>query len=169
MRFTLFTRFEDQLARMRGNSPLKGTPVSTLVPLQSLARLEVVSISILLTIGFLLSGCAVYYRDRDTGAEHIWGFGHLSVKTIPPNEGKQALVQRMTLTGMAVGLDNGSLGVSAGWDRREHIVIYDENVTITVLRHPSNDFFYFKIGTYPPELGAMPDSATSIEKRENQP
>jgi hypothetical protein len=126
------------------------------------------NIGILVLIGFLLSGCAIYYRDRDTGAEHIFGFGHLSVKTIPPHEGKQAIVQRMTLTGVAVGLDNGSLGMSAGWDRREHILIYDENVAVTIQRPPSNDFFYFKIGTYPPELGARPDSASSIDKKENQ-
>lgn len=125
------------------------------------------NIGILVLIGFLLSGCAVYYRDRDTGAEHIWGFGHLSVKTIPPNEGKQALVQRMTLTGLAAGLDNGSLGISAGWDRREHILIYDENVAVTIQRPPSNDFFYFKIGTYPPDLGVKAESTNSVHKKEN--
>jgi hypothetical protein len=117
-------------------------------------------------IGLLLSGCAVYYRDRDTGAEHIWGFGHLAVKTLPSNEGKQALVQRMTLTGIAVGMDNGSLGVSAGYDRREHILIYEENAAITIERHPSNDFFNFKIGTYPPDLDKTPDNANLTEKKE---
>lgn len=126
------------------------------------------NIGILVLIGFLLSGCAIYYRDRDTGAEHIFGFGHLSVKTIPPHEGKQALVQRMTLTGLAAGLDNGSFGVSAGWDRREHILIYDENVTVTIQRPPSNDFFYFKIGTYPPGLEQQPATGSSDKKKENR-
>lgn len=125
------------------------------------------NIGILVLIGFLLSGCAIYYRDRDTGAEHIFGFGHLSVKTIPPHEGKQALVQRMTLTGIAVGMDNGSLGMSAGWDRREHILIYDENVAVTIQRPPSNDFFYFKIGTYPADSGVAPTIGNSDKKREN--
>lgn len=125
------------------------------------------TISILALLSLLLSGCAIYYRDRDTGAEHIFGFGHLSVKTIPPHEGKQALVQRMTLTGLAAGLDNGSLGVSVGWDRREHILIYDENVAVTIQRPPSNDFFYFKIGTYPPDLGVKAESTNSVHKKEN--
>lgn len=115
-----------------------------------------------------MSSCAVYYRDRDTGAEHIFGFGHLSIKTIPPHDGKQALVQRMTLTGIAAGLDNGSLGVSAGWDRREHILIYDSNVAVTIKRPPSNDFFYFKIGTYPPEFGVRTDTNDSGKKKEHQ-
>jgi len=117
-------------------------------------------------IGLLLSGCAIYYRDRDTGAEHIWGFGHLAVKTLPPHEGKQALVQRMTLTGFAVGMDNGSLGVSAGYDRREHILIYEENTSITIERHPSNDFFNFKIGTYPAALGPPHDTEHWTEQKE---
>jgi hypothetical protein len=119
-------------------------------------------------IGALLSGCAVYYRDRDSGAEHIWGFGHLSMKVISPNEGKQGIVQRTTLTGIAVGSDNGSLGFSIGWDQREHILIYEENAALTIERPPSNDFFYFKIGTYPP-TGKSPASNNLTDKKESQP
>ena len=126
-------------------------------------------ISAFVIIGFLQSSCAVYYRDRDSGAEHIWGFGHLSMKVVPPTEGKQAIIQRTTLTGIAVGLDNGSLGLSVGWDQREHILIYDENTAISIQRPPSNDFFYFKIGTYPPDLIRIPAANNSNEKKENQP
>ena len=129
----------------------------------------VLKISVFIIIGFLLSSCAVYYRDRDSGAEHIWGFGHLSMKVSPPNEEKQAIIQRTTLTGVAVGFDNGSLGMSIGWDQREHILIYDEDVAITIQRPPSNDFFYFKIGTYPIELEILSDTKKSPEKKENQP
>jgi len=109
-------------------------------------------IIIMVMVGCFGSGCAVYYRDRESGTEHIWGFGHLAMKVTPPLEGKKALIQKMTLTGVAVGIDNGSMGVSVGYDDREHILIYDENTTITIQRPPSNDFFYFKIGTYPPDL-----------------
>jgi hypothetical protein len=49
-------------------------------------------ISAFVIIGVLLSSCAVYYRDRNSGAEHIWGFGHLSMKVVPPDQGKQAIV-----------------------------------------------------------------------------
>ena len=125
--------------------------------------------SVFVLIGFLLSSCAVYYRDRDSGAEHIWGFGHLSMKVVPPNEGKQALIQRTTLTGLAVGLDNGSFGLSVGWDQREHILIYDANTAISIQRPPSNDSFYFKIGTYPPDVERIPAISNSNEKRGNQP
>ena len=67
-------------------------------------------------IALLLSSCAVYYFDRDSGAEHIWGVGHLSMKAAPPAEEKQALIKRTTLTGIAIGLDNGSFGLSVGWN-----------------------------------------------------
>lgn len=129
----------------------------------------VAKISAFLIIGLLLPSCAVYYRDRDSGAEHIWGFGHLSMKVVPPHEGKQAIVQRTTLTGIAVGLDNGSFGLSVGWDQREHILIYDDNTAISIQRPPSNDFVYFKIGTYPPDLGKIQAANISNEKKGNQP
>ncbi len=148
--------------------PLEGDRASAVIPLSNFPLLEVVSISILIAFWFLLSGCAVYYRDHDTGAEHIFGFGHLAVKTIPPHEGKQALVQRMTLAGIAVGLDNGTLGVSAGWDRREHIVISSDNTAMTITRDPSNDFFYFKVGTYPLSLGIPQAIEISPAQKEKQ-
>ena len=91
------------------------------------------------------------------------------MKVIPPVEEKQALIQRTTLTGVAIGMDNGSLGMSVGFDQREHILIYDENVALTIKRPPSNDFFYFKIGTYPIELESLPDTKNSTEIKENQP
>ena len=118
---------------------------------------------------FMYLGCAVQYYDQDTGAEHIWGFGHLSMKVTSPKEEKQALIQRTTLTGIAVGLDNGSFGLSIGWDQRERIHIYDPNTAISIDRPPSNDFFYFKIGTYPPDLGRIPATNNSNEKKESQP
>ena len=126
-------------------------------------------IVIFVIVGFQLAGCAVYYRDRESGAEHIWGFGHLATKVTPPLEGKKALIQKMTLTGVAVGIDNGSLGVSVGYDEREHILIYDENTAIAILRPPSNDFFYFKIGTYPPDLEKSSNTSHSHTKKESEP
>jgi hypothetical protein len=109
----------------------------------------------------VFSGCAVYYRDRESGAEHIWGFGHLATKVTPPLEGKKALIQKMTLTGVAVGIDNGSLGISVGYDEREHLLIYDENTAISIQRPPSDDYLFFKIGTYPPQT-YLPDGEQSL-------
>ncbi|NKB82590.1 MAG: hypothetical protein GKS05_12020 [Nitrospirales bacterium] len=130
-------------------------------------------IIIFVIVGFHVAGCAVYYRDRESGAEHIWGFGHLAMKVTPPLEGKKALIQQMTLTGVAVGTDNGSFGVSVGYDEREHLLIYDANTAIAIRRHPSNDFFYFKIGTDPlthlPDLEKPPNLNNSHSKKESEP
>ncbi len=114
-----------------------------------------------------LPGCAVYYHDRVSGVEHIFGFGHLSMKVTPPEEEKQAIIRRTTMTGVAVGMDNGSLGMSVGYDQREHILIYDENVAITIERPPSNDFFQFKIGTYPVEIENLSDTKNISQEKEN--
>ena len=129
-------------------------------------------IIIFVIVGFQLAGCAVYYRDRESGAEHIWGFGHLATKVTPLLEGKKALIQRMTLTGAAVGIDNGSLGLSVGYDQREHILIY-ENTAISIQRPPSDDYLFFKIGTYPPityppDLEKSSNSNNSHNKKENR-
>lgn len=127
-------------------------------------------IIIFLILGFHVTGCAFYYRDRDSGAEHIWGFGHLATKVTPTLEGKKALIQKMMLTGVSVGIDNGSLGVSVGYDVREHILIYDENTAISILRPQSDDPFYYQIGTYPPIyllIGTDPLTYLPKEKSSN--
>jgi len=127
-------------------------------------------IIIFVIVGFQLIGCAVYYRDRESGADHIWGFGHLAMKATPPLDGKQALIRRATLTGIALGIDDGSFGMSVGWDQRERIIVYDENTALTIQRPPSNDFFYFKIGSYPFELDTTNDkNQQSPEAKEDQP
>jgi hypothetical protein len=129
----------------------------------------IVLTSVFVIIGLLMSSCAVYYRDRNSGADHIWGFGHLSMKVAAPKEERQAIIQRTTLTGLAVGLDNGSFGLSVGWDQREHILIYDKNTALSIERPPTNDSYYFKIGTYPSDVGRTPDANNSSEKKGSQP
>jgi hypothetical protein len=127
-------------------------------------------IIIFVIVGFHVAGCAIYYRDADSGAEHIWGFGHLAMKATPPLDGKQALIRRATLAGVALGIEDGSFGMSVGWDQRERIIVYDENTALTIQRPPSNDFFYFKIGSYPFELDTTNDkNQQSPEAKEDQP
>ena len=120
-------------------------------------------------VAFHMLGCAVYYRDRYTGAEHVWGFGHLAMKVSHPFDDKHALIQRTTLPGVAVGMDNGEWGMSVGWAQREHILIYDESTTISIQRPPSNDFFSFEIKAYPPESGQSYDTHTSHQYKEGHP
>lgn len=122
-----------------------------LFPLPFMLTLRIIVFAI---VAMHMFGCAIYYRDAESGAEHIWGFGHLAMKATPPLDGKQALIRKATLAGVALGIDDGSFGMSVGWDQRERIIIYDENTAITIQRPPSNDFFYFKIGSYPFEFNS---------------
>ena len=124
---------------------------------------------VIVFLSLYLTGCAIYYRDPDSGAEHIWGFGHLAMKVTPPLEGKQAIIRRATLTGVALGTGQGSFGISVGYDRNESILIYDENTAISIQRPPSNDFFYFKIGTAPPGAFSDRDKNNASEKRGSEP
>jgi hypothetical protein len=134
-------------------------------PFRLTLRIIVVAIVV-----FHLPGCAIYYRDAESGAEHIWGFGHLAMMATPPLDGKQALIRKATLAGVALGVDDGSFGMSVGWDQRERIIIYDENTALTIQRPPSNDFFYFKIGSYPLEFNSTDDkSQQSSDAKEAQP
>lgn len=104
------------------------------------------------TLSFAVSGCAIYYRDAESGAEHIWGVGHLATKVSAPEDGKQAVIRKVTLAGVALGMEEGAVGVSAGWDQRERITIYDDNTSIAVQRLEDDNFFLFKFGSQPPIL-----------------
>lgn len=103
-----------------------------------------------IALSFAVSGCAIYYRDAETGAEHIWGIGHLATKVSAPEDGKQAVIREATLAGVALGMEEGAVGMSAGWDQRERITIYDESTSIAVQRPEDDNFFLFKFGSQPP-------------------
>jgi hypothetical protein len=121
-------------------------------------------------VAFHMLGCAIYYRDAESGAEHIWGFGHLAMKATPPLDGKQALIRKATLAGVALAVDDGSLGLSIGWDQRERLIIYDKNTALTIEPSPSNDFFYFKIGSYPLEFYSTNDKNQQLsDAKEDYP
>lgn len=130
----------------------------------------VFQIPVIAILAFQMLGCAIYYRDTESGAEHIWGVGHLAIKATPPMEGKQAVIRKVTLTGIALGIDEDSFGVSLGWNQRERLVILNENTAFTIQRPPSNDFFDFKIGSYPLEFNLTDnrDRPSSTAKEDQQ-
>lgn len=111
------------------------------------------TIALFLTV----SGCAIYYRDAETDAEHIWGIGHLATKVSAPEGGKQAVIRKATLAGVALGMEEAAVGMSAGWDQRERITIYDENTSIAIQRPEDDNFFLFKFGSQPP-TPALPNN-----------
>lgn len=98
---------------------------------------------------FSTSSCGIYYRDEETGADHIWGIGHLATKVTAPEDGKQAVIRKVTLAGIAFGVEEGAVGTSVGWDQRERIAIYDENTAISIRQPEDDNFFLFKFSTQP--------------------
>ncbi len=118
-------------------------------------------ITLLFTAIVSSQGCAIYYHDTESGADHIWGFGHLAMKATPPLDGKQAIVRKVTLTGAAIGIEEGSFGISVGFDQRERIDVY-ENTLVKIEKPTNKDFFYFKIGTYPINMKDLEQQSTLV-------
>src|SRR5262245_15830448 len=52
----------------------------------------------------ILGGCAIHYYDKETQAEHIWGFGHMKLKASVPQEGTRAIVKQTELLGLGIGV-----------------------------------------------------------------
>ncbi len=97
-------------------------------------------------------GCAIYYHDADTGADHIWGVGHLSMKTVPDTTNKQILITKRTLSGVVLGLEEFTPTFSIGWNQSERITVLDKNASFAIQRPSNNDYFQFKFGDFPDEL-----------------
>ncbi|MFI5399050.1 MAG: hypothetical protein ACHQ9S_26260 [Candidatus Binatia bacterium] len=96
-----------------------------------------------------LVGCAIQYTDSKTGADHIWGFGHLAMKATVPNEGKKAVVRGVTLCGVALGLRDGHAFFEIGWEEQQRVEVVDENTQVR-LEAPSSDLLNIRVGSRPP-------------------
>lgn len=94
----------------------------------------------------MLTGCAVHYYDATTGAEHVWGFGHMVMKVASPVEGQRAVVHGTSLAGVAVGYSGGELGVMVGWESRRRIEVVTEDAAVR-LEWPNADFLNVRVGS----------------------
>jgi len=95
-----------------------------------------------------LCGCAMHYYDKATGTEHLWGFGHLKMKSAPPNEGVQAVVKGTETLGFSLGAGQEDYHIGLGWDYRRRIVV-GSNASVR-LEWPNGNFFNVRVGTVPP-------------------
>lgn len=110
--------------------------------------LFVLATLILVAVPLVLTGCAVHYYDRKTGAEHLWGFGHLKMKIPPPSEGVQAVVRGHETLGLDIGGGEDDYRIALGWQRRRQIVV-SSNAAVR-FEWPNGDFFNVRVGTLPP-------------------
>ncbi len=109
-----------------------------------------------------LTGCAVHYFDPDTGAEHVWGFGHLVMKAQAPETSHRALVRGMDLWGLNLGKTDEGYGLGLGWNRYRRVDILDPNTQL-ILEWPSADLLNLRIGSSLPTPPIDAPSETNQE------
>jgi len=110
-------------------------------------------------------GCAIHYYDKETGTEHLWGFGHLKMRAVPragdashaPTNAAGAFVTGVRTLGFSMGAGQEFAGLAAGWDSRSRVIIAAENAEFCLL-WPSNtiwlprdlqDLFTLRLGEPP--------------------
>lgn len=76
--------------------------------------------------------CAIVYRDAETGAVHLWGIGHLTMRATVPDDGKKAVIEGVTMCGVATGLWDGAPFVLVGWERRQSVQVVDADTAFTI-------------------------------------
>jgi hypothetical protein len=109
----------------------------------------------------LLGGCALYYVDEH-GATHVYGVGHLAMRAVAPEEGKKAVLEEMTLFGVAAGIRAAQPSLSVGFDSQQRMTILDENTAVRV-DWPSADFLGVRVGASPLAPLQEPAGAASEE------
>lgn len=99
-------------------------------------------------VAALMSGCAVHFYDQRNGVEHVWGMGHMRMKTIPQDESCGAVVSSVATMGVSVGVGPEDYYLTGGWDSRRRILL-GSNDTVS-LEWPRGTFFNVRVGATPP-------------------
>ena len=98
----------------------------------------------------LVSGCAVHYFDQKTGAEHIWGVGHMVMKISVPGEERQALIHGTDVAGVGLGKSDAGYYAIVGWEQRRRVEIINQNASVR-LEWPHSDFLNLRVGSSWPD------------------
>ena len=99
------------------------------------------------------AGCGVHYYNPRTGVEHVWGFGHLQMRVLPPANGIAAVVKSYSIVGAKVGGSQDDYGFSLGYDSRRMIYVSPLDAHFS-LQWPDASFFNVRVGTNFPSLPA---------------
>lgn len=97
----------------------------------------------------IFSGCAVHYYDTKTGAEHIFGLGHMVMKASSPVNSHQAIVRGTDIFGLGLGKSDDGGYLSFGFETRRRIEIINENTTVNLI-WPTGSFLETRIGANSP-------------------
>ena len=107
------------------------------------------------TITLSLTGCAIHYYDKDSQAEHLWGFGHIKMKAAPSaDDVVRALITSSQTIGIDVLVGEEVSGIGLGYAKRERIRVLEDSSVALIW--PENrflwrpDFFDVRVGASPP-------------------
>jgi hypothetical protein len=104
----------------------------------------------------LTSGCALHYYDKKTGAEHIYGFGHMVMKATPHTDAHKAVVLGTDLMGLGFGQNREGGFLSFGWNSQRRIEIFNDNTTVDLI-WPDSSFLNTRIGHASPQADKILD------------
>jgi hypothetical protein len=125
----------------------RGSPVMKPLPFIRLAG------TLLFSGWFLLSGgCAFHYYDVHTGTEHLWGFGHLRMKS-PASDSGHAIVTGSRMLGISLRAGDDSYALGVGYDSHSRVTMSSNGML--ALEWPvqaswprtRDDLFTVRIGT----------------------
>lgn len=120
-----------------------------------------ISFFILAAMVVLGAGCGFHYYDAKTGVEHVWGFGHLRMRVLPPTNGVQAVIKGYSIVGAKVGGSPDDYGFSLGYDSWRMIYLSPLEAQFA-LQWPDAGFFNVRIGTnLPPDFNAPSPKQTT--------
>jgi len=124
-----------------------------------------IALLVIMTVS-LQVGCAVHYYDKTTETEHLYGFGHMSMRLSTPAEGVRAAVTGTEIVGVGIGAGQRGFYLAGGWNRHARLEVIDETTSVR-LEWPSGDLCTVKVGTCPPFLkGTAPSEVGNKEAEE---
>ena len=110
------------------------------------------------------SGCAVHYYDKETGTEHLWGFGHLRMKAEPSNDAVVRSVVTGTETlGFSVSAGEENRGIGLGYDNRKKMNVLDD--ASVALEFPTNSLPWRRMNLFDARVGAAPPWITNLNEQ----
>ena len=126
----------------------------------SIVPIQMINVTVLIVLAGFFSGCAVHYFDKNTGTEHLWGFGHMKMKVAPEEESLQAIVRGTDVIGLSTGSADKQAYLTLGWHRLQRLDIVTESTAVR-LEWPNSDFVNIRVGSSFP---GIPDDLNTRQK-----
>lgn len=110
------------------------------------------------------SGCAIKYYDKESGTEHLWGFGHLRMKAEPSKDAVvRSVVTGVETLGFSLLVGEENRGVGLGYDNRKKMRIMDD--ASVALEFPTNSLPWGRINLFDARVGAAPPWITNLNEK----